>query len=1144
MSYTPTEKDYKLLQQRNKASVMKLVFLNKNTMLPYGDLSGNIIDYECTVEASSTYRRIFRADLIINNRDIALFHKDTVILNWIVQPYVGYVNMQNDETAWYLLGTFAFCEKSYKYDKDSNTLSINCNDLMSYLDGTLGGNIMGVNNVTIQSYRDGLYYGLAKSIYLQDASEPYGLYISSNTKIIMSLPYDIYDTAYLKEDTFHICGHTNKKNIGDSGGRIDIKINNRDELKDSDVFDVYDMDMNKSQGLPSSIDNIYSYVLDDTTGNAFKITALQSVNISCIEVYDYFVSREYPVAVWNFGKSYTTHDGYSSVYPVAQQYQIQNIAISNTDGVQGVLTDLSLKDERFTIYGKDVSIEHIARRYAVRGYDYDYTNDHNKYYYIAQCMVMTIDTTEGDQVSLKEVIKALLEQAGITRYRIDDIYEVVPYDQTLSSNLTYYNILEQLISLYSDIEMFFDTDGVLVFRHIPTVDEDSISLSNQVLQPLVIDEEYKEDLTTFYNVTEVWGNNIEADYFIANSDDNICVNFDESDNMLVLYCDNLPVSDEGKIVNGTVLAVSMPDNISGHSAGIKASVNNTNDMPIDIQSEKINLSIVWQSDQQLSDKIRDNFPSSVNSLPCNDIVIYGRLYEEHIENNESKKIYIIDRGLHSLPKQDCIVNGIDFSEKFMQNSERFFAVITIKLRRPNYIYDYTENVKRLDVDKLANCIRFKAKAGEVIRFYFIQSELSVADEYGNILTQQVSSINVDNYIWYMDFYARNKEEAFFYVFDGITDSVSYQDDYTCVEMLGMSKFTYKAPSIPIKDTYTDQVLDSGFLEANTSYCFQFSQNTLWYLGQWQIHAVAIEMKDIPSDFDEYYKKYNTKNLIITQYSPPNAIDVVGEKNQVLSGGDYENIYSDGLALERADWENWKATHIGKSLSLTSISIPWLECNTKITYQSNGDKIKPYIINSINYNSSGTMSLGITPFYPRYKNASGLNVKNIISTDGMVNALPSDNTMFSNSLWNYNLFDYKYYANKYSDIKNAYGYNAKQLWNHWCLHGIAEGRQCSIVYNALIYSNYAAFLSEQTTYINKIKSAFGYNYTNDNGYKNMAMYLHFLDKGINDYNVVCSNEFNIKIYAAYEDLKEKYDDEWRKYYEHCVKYNYVENRVCI
>jgi len=40
------------------------------------------------------------------------------------------------------------------------------------------------------------------------------------------------------------------------------------------------------------------------------------------------------------------------------------------------------------------------------------------------------------------------------------------------------------------------------------------------------------------------------------------------------------------------------------------------------------------------------------------------------------------------------------------------------------------------------------------------------------------------------------------------------------------------------------------------------------------------------------------------------------------------------------------------------------------------------------------------------------------------------------------FDAKYYADRYQDLKNAFGYNATQLEDHWYVYGRGEGRVCS------------------------------------------------------------------------------------------------------
>ena len=75
-----------------------------------------------------------------------------------------------------------------------------------------------------------------------------------------------------------------------------------------------------------------------------------------------------------------------------------------------------------------------------------------------------------------------------------------------------------------------------------------------------------------------------------------------------------------------------------------------------------------------------------------------------------------------------------------------------------------------------------------------------------------------------------------------------------------------------------------------------------------------------------------------------------------------------------------------------------------------------------------------------------------------------------------IFDYKYYADTYPDLKAAFGYNQAALKNHFVNSGIREGRRASVVFDTKYYLNNN----------NDLKAAFG----NDL----QAAYNHFLDCG--------------------------------------------------
>ena len=625
--------------------------------------------------------------------------------------------------------------------------------------------------------------------------------------------------------------------------------------------------------------------------------------------------------------------------------------------VSNSLADIRLQDERFTTYAVGGAGTDKLEVIASRGYDYDYTTNHIKSYYMTQPMIATIDTLEGKATTIKEVIAALLKASNIIKYNIDDITEVIPYDQEFSSPTNYLEIIKQITSLYEDIEVFFDVDGTFVMRHIPTTDDDPYILADTVLKSLVIEERYSEDLTSFYNVTEVWGNQIDADYYAMNSQEQTLVTYDKAYNCINAVYENIGVTDEGKIIDGTVLALLMPDNITNHPSGISMCVNNMGGATID--TTNIQVTKLWQVDDDLYWDHLEQFLhfSASNGMDYNDVCFYGYSVGSDKDNPQ----YVI---LKDAVQLYGIIDGINFSyhsdyshpKPGTFNNTYCDALMFI---RPNYIYDEKNGIKKLNTTEPTSCIKFKAKRGEVVRFYFTyQPSLSVADAQGNILTTQTSSTNIDNKISYMDFYPLTELNETYYVFDGITNNTIVDYDGSCAAIFGMSKFTYKFPTLPIKDMYTDEPLTQGYLEPNTSYCFQYSANTLYYLGQWQVHAIAIEMKEIPNSNDEFAKKYNCKNIIYTSYNPVLALDVIGEKSQSLQGGDYENIYSDGLALQRADWENWKSIHSAHTLDLKTLCIPWLEVNTKCSYQSNNGTLNPYLLNKISITDDGTMDLSL------------------------------------------------------------------------------------------------------------------------------------------------------------------------------------------
>ena len=98
---------------------------------------------------------------------------------------------------------------------------------------------------------------------------------------------------------------------------------------------------------------------------------------------------------------------------------------------------------------------------------------------------------------------------------------------------------------------------------------------------------------------------------------------------------------------------------------------------------------------------------------------------------------------------------------------------------------------------------------------------------------------------------------------------------------------------------------------------------------------------------------------------------------------------------------------------------------------------------------------------------------------------------------YDTFDYRRYADDYDDLKQAFGYNQKQLWNHYLDCGFGEGR------TVYLTNGSRATLANAQTGLNS--SNFDYRrYADDYqdlkkafGYDRSLLWRHFVDFGVSE-----------------------------------------------
>ena len=134
-------------------------------------------------------------------------------------------------------------------------------------------------------------------------------------------------------------------------------------------------------------------------------------------------------------------------------------------------------------------------------------------------------------------------------------------------------------------------------------------------------------------------------------------------------------------------------------------------------------------------------------------------------------------------------------------------------------------------------------------------------------------------------------------------------------------------------------------EGEVYFCVQF-KGTYWnWLGHLQSYGYAED--DNPN-------------------SPFYINSTVGQIRLPLFGGEYENIFSDDLAKQRADYELWLHTNMNNTVQLQCVPVPWMDVNIKVSYTPQRETTpSEYIIKSVNFGlaPSDNMSINMIKFYP-------------------------------------------------------------------------------------------------------------------------------------------------------------------------------------
>ena len=163
--------------------------------------------------------------------------------------------------------------------------------------------------------------------------------------------------------------------------------------------------------------------------------------------------------------------------------------------------------------------------------------------------------------------------------------------------------------------------------------------------------------------------------------------------------------------------------------------------------------------------------------------------------------------------------------------------------------------------------------------------------------------------------------------------------------------------------------------ANTYYSIRNMANERISLDYAQDYLlIATKISTTTLQFNVMYYPMPASVLPMSTTSVLNLPKFNKQVRLVCAGDEYDNIYSDALAEQRARYEIYLRSRLHDNIQIVSAPIYWLEVNNIIEYNlpnSNSEESDLWLIKSINTDVSpnGTQSISATRYYPLYADIS-------------------------------------------------------------------------------------------------------------------------------------------------------------------------------
>ena len=536
-----------------------------------------------------------------------------------------------------------------------------------------------------------------------------------------------------------------------------------------------------------------------------------------------------------------------------------------------------------------------------------------------------IPTKIAKDENVREAIIKTIELGGFTKYICeecktkDGTIVPVPYDIEIDVGGTIYDVLTGLRDIMPNYQIYFDINGVFHYEPIPLAYDDPVLIDDDLFNNVLISENINTDFESVKNYVEVLGHTWDVDYYSP------------SDKTTVSGGTITPTfTDLTALEDGTAVGITLPSDIANVD---KITINflGSNDV-VDIDDKpikKLSKDEEWIFQFVAGPKL----PTGYTELEY--IQSSGTQYiDTGFKPSGNSGIVVDYQQVGTIAYQDPL-----FGARQSSSNTAFSMWLSSNVTYPQYgnvsydakpisINNNTRLIYKLDKG-IASC------GDKTVSF----SQLSFTSSYNLVLFSvntggTVDTRRISGKLYNCKIYDNNEIVRDFIPCKnpsgviGLYDTVNSQ----FYQNAGSGAFV-AGPEIPSTE-------DKG--------------GPFWrFMGHQQAQATSYDN----NPFSPFY------------VGDPIGSSSVGRIRIVLYGGEYDNIYSDDLAKQRADFEIYQRSRLNDSISMETIPIPWMDANIVISHRF-GQKQEPskYIIKSfsVDYATGGTMTINAITWYPYYE----------------------------------------------------------------------------------------------------------------------------------------------------------------------------------